>query len=215
MKKRSRNAVDPSLILEHEGGGRKRAKASHFEAESSTSARSKAAASAGSIIGNGEMTAAIHDRIVSITKSMVYFKDKATKRKLSDIFLEKPCPQTYPDYYQIVDKPIGMNDILRKGRAKLYSSINDFRDDWNLLFKNASTYNGEGSWIVADGKVLKAELEKLMDIHRYQWQLHPSPGNKSKAPNHFRGVEDITIKLPTLCYSGTDASTTREGKQYQ
>ena len=216
-KKRSRNAVDPSLILEHEGGARKRAKASHFEAESSTSARSKAAASAGSIIGNGEMTAAIHDRIVSITKSMVYFKDKASKRKLSDIFLEKPCPQTYADYYRIVDKPIGMNDILRKGRAKLYSSINDFRDDWNLLFKNASTYNGEGSWIVADSKVLKAELEKLMEkngltVSAQQASKKPvriklslKMGKKKKAPK--AGDGDRNGAPPAASMKSTDSQS--------
>jgi len=112
---------------------------------------------------NGEMTAAIYERLISVTRSIIYFKEKGTKRKLSEIFLEKPCPQTYPDYYQLVDKPIGMNDILRKCRAKLYASVKDFQDDWNMLFENALTYNGKGSWIVADGNVLKGELGRLMD----------------------------------------------------
>lgn len=105
----------------------------------------------------------MYDRLISVTRSIIYHKDKSTKRKLSDIFLEKPCPQTYADYYQIVDTPIGMNDILRKCRAKLYASINDFRADWTTLFKNALTYNGEGSWIVVDAEALKAELDRLLD----------------------------------------------------
>jgi len=166
-KKRNRNAVDPSLILENDGGGRKRSKTKHLELED-TSSRSKAGGAASSassvaVSGNGEITAAMYDRLISVTRSIIYFKEKGTKRKLSEIFLEKPCPQTYSDYYQIVDKPVGMNDILRKCRAKLYSSVNDFRDDWNTLFKNALTYNGEGSWIVNDAEALKVELDRLMD----------------------------------------------------
>lgn len=152
--------VDPSLILDYDGGGRKRSKAEQFEVDTS-SARSKPVLGKG---GNSdEVTPAIQERLYSVTKSVIYFKDKATNRKLSEIFLERPCPQTYPDYYQIIEKPIGMNDILRKCRAKLYTSMKDFREDWDNLFKNALTYNGAGSWIVADADTLKGEYDKLMD----------------------------------------------------
>lgn len=161
-KKRNRNAVDPSLILEDDDGGRKRSKVNHLEIDN-TSSRSKAGASSTGGSSNGEITAAMYDRLISVTRSIIYFKEKDTKRKLSEIFLEKPCPQTYPDYYQIINKPIGMNDILRKCRAKLYATVNDFRDDWKLLFKNSVTYNGAGSWIVLDAEVLKEELGRLMD----------------------------------------------------
>ena len=159
--KRKINDLDTSLILENDGGGRKRGKTELFEVDDSSS-RSKIGFSSASG-GNEEITPAMYERLSSVTKSVIYFKDKNTKRKLSEIFLEKPCPQTYPDYYQIIEKPIGMNDIQRKCRAKLYTTLKDFRDDWNTLFKNAHTYNGEGSWIVNDAEVLRGELDKLMD----------------------------------------------------
>ena len=162
-KKRNRNAVDTSLIVEDEGGGRKRHKTSHPELEAASSRSKASASSAAGGSWDGEITTAMNDRLISVTKSVIYFKEKGTKRKLSDVFLEKPCPQTYPDYYQIIDKPIGMNDILRKCRAKMYSTVSDFRDDWNTLFRNAVTYNGEGSWIVIDAETLKGELDRLMD----------------------------------------------------
>ena len=159
--KRKINDLDTSLILETDGGGRQRGKTELFQLDDSSS-RSKIGFSSASG-GNEEITPAMYERLSSVTKSVIYFKDKNTKRKLSEIFLEKPCPQTYPDYYQIIEKPIGMNDIQRKCRAKLYTTLKDFRDDWNTLFKNAHTYNGEGSWIVNDAEVLRGELDKLMD----------------------------------------------------
>jgi ATP-dependent helicase STH1/SNF2 len=161
-KKRSRNSVDTSLILEHDDSGRKRSKTKHLQIDD-TSSRSKAGSSFAKSFGSGEVSNAMYDKLLSITRSIIYLKEKGSKRKLSDIFLEKPCPQTYPDYYQLINKPIGMNDILRKCRAKLYSSANNFLDDWNTLFKNALTYNGEGSWIVNDADVIRAELDRLME----------------------------------------------------
>jgi ATP-dependent helicase STH1/SNF2 len=162
-KKRNRNAVDPSLILDYDGsGGRKRSKTTHLQLDDATP-RSKASSSSNGGLGNGDITAAMYDRLLSVTRSIIYLKEKGTKRKLSDIFLEKPCPQTYPDYYQLIEKPIGMNDILRKCRAKLYSSGKEFREDWNTLFKNALTYNGEGSWIVNDAEFIRGELDRLME----------------------------------------------------
>ena len=158
--KKRKADLDSSAILD-DGGGRKRAKAENFIDDSSRAASSNASGA-----GSDEVTPAVQERLFSVTKSVIYYKDKATQRKLSEIFLEKPCPQTYPDYYQIIEKPIGMNDILRKCRAMLYTSLKDFRDDWNNLFKNALTYNGAGSWIVLDAETLKGELDKLMDKNR-------------------------------------------------
>jgi hypothetical protein len=152
-KKRGRNAVDTSNIVDN-FGERKRIKTAHLDSSPSTRPKKTV-----SDFGSGE---AMHDRLLSITKSIIYLKEKGTKRKLADIFLEKPCPQTYPDYYQLINKPIGMNDILRKCRAKVYSTANEFLDDWNTLFANAVTYNGEGSWIVNDTKVIRAELDRLV-----------------------------------------------------
>ncbi|KAL7490103.1 hypothetical protein ACHAW6_015831 [Cyclotella cf. meneghiniana] len=161
-KKRSRNAVDPSLIIDDFGTGRKRAKVSPVDQFTSTS-RQKPVVIAGDKSGNAMVTPEINERLISITRSIIYFKEKGTNRKVSEIFLEKPCPTTYPDYYQLIENPIGMNDILRKCRTNLYSTVNDFRDDWNTLFRNALTYNGEGSWVVIDADTLKAEFNRLMD----------------------------------------------------
>ena len=160
--KKRKADLDSSAILD-DGGGRKRAKAENFIDDSSLLNSSRAASSNASGAGSDEVTPAVQERLFSVTKSVIYYKDKATQRKLSEIFLEKPCPQTYPDYYQIIERPIGMNDILRKCRAMLYTSLKDFRDDWDTLFKNALTYNGAGSWIVLDTETLKGELDKLMD----------------------------------------------------
>ena len=52
---------------------------------------------------------------------------------------------------------------MKKCRSKLYEKVKEFRDDWNLMFDNAKTFNGEGSWIVADAIVLDNELQRLLE----------------------------------------------------
>lgn len=104
----------------------------------------------------------VNDRLISICKSVIALKDDKTKRRRSDIFREKPCPQTYPDYYQIIENPISINDIMQKCRSKAYSSVDDFLKDWAVMFANAKTYNGDGSWIVLDAIELDAELNRLV-----------------------------------------------------
>jgi ATP-dependent helicase STH1/SNF2 len=172
-KKRSRNSVDPSLIID-DYAGRKRAKVSPTDQNTSTTRKKPDA-----IEGNAAVTPEVNERLISITRSLIYFKDKATGRKVSELFLEKPCPATYPDYYQLIDTPIGMNDILRKCRAKLYSTVKEFSDDWMTLFKNALTYNGEGSWVTIDADTLKAEFTRLMEKNTKQGEQSESSKSKN------------------------------------
>ena len=101
-------------------------------------------------------------KLISCSKSVVDLKEPGTKRKLSDIFLEKPDPATFPDYYEIIEKPIAINDILRKCRAKLYADLQEFKSDWKLMFTNAVKFNGEGSWVVEDAQALEKELERVL-----------------------------------------------------
>jgi hypothetical protein len=101
-------------------------------------------------------------KLVSCSKSVVALKDPATKRRIAEIFLEKPDPATFPDYYDIIEKPIAINDILRKCRNKLYITIPEYREDWNLMFANARRFNGDDSWVAQDALALEKELERVL-----------------------------------------------------
>jgi Bromodomain len=114
------------------------------------------------VSGNSDLTDWTFRKLISCGKSVVALKDPSTKRRLSDIFLEKPDPATFPDYYELIEKPIAINDILRKCRAKVYDDILEFKDDWKLMFKNAKQFNGEGSWVVEDARALERELDRVM-----------------------------------------------------
>lgn len=111
---------------------------------------------------NSDLTDWTFRKLISCSKSVVALKEPSTKRRVAEIFLDKPDPATFPDYYEIIEKPIAINDILRKCRAKVYETIREFRDDWTLMFANARKFNGENSWVVDDAKALEKELERVL-----------------------------------------------------
>ena len=119
-------------------------------------------------------------KLVSCSKSVVALKDPSTKRRFADLFLEKPDPATFPDYYEIIEKPIAINDILRKCRNKLYVNIQEFRDDWRLMFNNAKKFNGEDSWVVEDAKNLERELDRVLKKNGFTDGQVPSSKKKKK-----------------------------------
>jgi ATP-dependent helicase STH1/SNF2 len=119
-------------------------------------------------------------KLISCSKSVVALKDPSTKRRVSEIFLEKPDASAFPDYYEIVDKPVGINDILRKCRAKLYPDLREFRDDWKLMFANARKFNGEGSWVVEDAVALEKELERVLKKNGFTDDDKPPTSKKKR-----------------------------------
>lgn len=129
-----------------------------------------------------DMTDWTFRKLISCTKAVIALKDPSTKRRFSEIFLEKPSPEQFPDYYELIEKPIAINDILRKCRAKIYTNLEEFRNDWNLMFLNARTFNGDGSWVVQNGTALEKELERVLKKNGFGdvTPKKPPPPKKAK-----------------------------------
>ena len=70
-------------------------------------------------------------------------------------FLELPDRQQYSDYYQLITKPICLNDIERNIRDGSYKTIEDMEQHILTLVSNAQTYNQEGSDIYMDAEQIK------------------------------------------------------------
>lgn len=113
-------------------------------------------------IPGSELTDWTYRKLITCTKAVIALKDPATKRRLADVFLDKPSPEQFPDYYEMIQKPMAINDILRKCRGKLYTNMREYREDWRLMLANAKTFNGAESWVVKDGEALEKELERVL-----------------------------------------------------
>ncbi|XP_068230522.1 protein polybromo-1 isoform X3 [Palaemon carinicauda] len=66
-----------------------------------------------------------------------------------------PSREKYPDYYQIIDRPVDLKTIGQRIVNKKYSNIDELEEDLNLMFSNACAFNEPGSRIFKDARTLK------------------------------------------------------------
>ncbi|QRV76715.1 SNF2 family amino-terminal protein [Ceratobasidium sp. AG-Ba] len=77
------------------------------------------------------------------------------------LFKEPPRRSDYPDYYDLIPKPIAMSHIRKRMTGTYYKTVTAFRDDWRLMFNNARTYNTEDSAVYHDAEVMQKVLEAV------------------------------------------------------
>ncbi|KAJ6573921.1 SNF2-family ATP dependent chromatin remodeling factor snf21 [Mycena vulgaris] len=80
-------------------------------------------------------------------------------RKRCDLFRELPDKHEYPNYYQLITQPIALSHLRKRGGGPYYKDVQQYRNDWTLMFNNARTFNQEGSWVYIDAD----EMEKVLD----------------------------------------------------
>ncbi len=76
--------------------------------------------------------------------------ESGENRRVCELFEELPEREEYPDYYQIIHRPMCLKDIKKKINRNQYSSVEDFEKDIKLLVNNAQTYNQNGSIVYND-----------------------------------------------------------------
>lgn len=80
-----------------------------------------------------------------------------------DIYLDLPSREDYPDYYQMIKSPLCLNQVAEKIDSHSYNQLAELIADYDLIFKNAMTYNVEGSMVYEDALLLKQLVHDTVD----------------------------------------------------
>ena len=75
-------------------------------------------------------------------------------RQLSLIFLRLPNMKEFPDYYEVIKRPIDFEKIGAKLKHGLYSNLELCFEDFGLMFDNACKFNEPDSQIYKDALTL-------------------------------------------------------------
>jgi protein polybromo-1 len=94
------------------------------------------------IINRKSHSNSLQEKISYLIQSIKTYTNRQG-RTLSSAFLALPSKIDYPDYYEIIQKPIDLKRI----ELRQYLSINDLGYDLKLMFDNALLYNEPGSMI--------------------------------------------------------------------
>lgn len=60
---------------------------------------------------------------------------------LHDFFLQLPDADEYPDYYEIIKRPLALDAIQQKLDQRAYASLPDIKHDFETICNNAKRYN--------------------------------------------------------------------------
>uniref|UniRef100_A0A158Q8R4 Bromo domain-containing protein n=1 Tax=Elaeophora elaphi TaxID=1147741 RepID=A0A158Q8R4_9BILA len=89
-------------------------------------------------------------------------------RELALPFLQLPSKFDYPDYYDVIRRPIDLTKIRNRITSNYYDSTDALIGDFNLMFDNACRYNEPESLIYKDALSLqKLILLKKRDLCKY------------------------------------------------
>ncbi|EJU02571.1 Bromodomain-containing protein [Dacryopinax primogenitus] len=84
----------------------------------------------------------------------------STGRLLCYDFLRLPSRRLYPDYYEIIKRPLCMEDVKMSLDSLSYSNLEAVRQDLLTIFRNAQRYNVKESTIWQDAKHMKKLINK-------------------------------------------------------
>jgi hypothetical protein len=68
--------------------------------------------------------------------------------------MRRPSKRLYPDYYQVIQTPVALEDVKKQLEHGGYASLEAVKQDFELCFNNAKQYNMKDSEIWKDAKDL-------------------------------------------------------------
>ena len=148
------------------------------------------------------------DRLKNIKKKAVSLQQKvktlydtlkdyrdAKGRQLSLIFLKLPSKHEYPDYYDIIKRPIDLEKISSKIRNNQYETMEDAVADFTLVFDNAAKYNEPDSQIYKDAQTLARLAHQTVRHITEDGDGIPDARAAVALPGHLRGSA-VPVGLP-------------------
>ncbi|TKA82412.1 hypothetical protein B0A49_00011 [Cryomyces minteri] len=167
-----------------------------------------------------EILDTVHDSLMDLEEPSN--SEGIQPRGIIDPFIELPPRNLYPDYYELIKKPICMEQIQKKINKKEYHNLKQFRNDIGLLCNNCRHYNEDSSILYQDANLIEETcLQKLReatgpypDFQDYDDQDSSIRDGRSTAPMSSVGTPQasagparkLKLKLNQSSRAGTDSA---------
>ncbi|CAG5124399.1 unnamed protein product [Candidula unifasciata] len=141
------------------------------------------------------------DKLQDLYESVRDYQDRSG-RALSSPFIKLPNKADYPDYYEVIKRPIDMQRIQQKMLAGQYDSVEDMVADFVQMFDNACKYNEPESVIYKDALTLQRVcFQKKLEL-------------MSDCMNEVPDVKALTQELMKNLFISTFNHEDEEGRCY-
>lgn len=112
-----------------------------------------------------------------------------------------PIKDNVPDYFEKISKPMDLGTVLQKLESDAYSSVDEWKKDVNLIWKNALNYHKNNEVIIMIAK-------ELMDVFKSYTELIP----RSELEAWTYKVRRMQSKLDKLINSKPEAINKQKQK---
>ncbi|XP_034240054.1 protein polybromo-1 isoform X2 [Thrips palmi] len=116
-------------------------------------------------------------------------------RQLSVIFSKLPSKLEYPDYYEVIKRPIDLDKISQKLRTSAYENLEEVAQDLILMCDNACKYNEPDSQLYKDALMLhRLTIQTKLQLRE----------DEESVPDVQLAVQDLLLSLFTSFYNHQD-----------
>eukprot|EP00731_Ephydatia_muelleri_P002754 Em0001g2754a len=136
----------------------------------------------------------IKKRLMAIYRVLVQHRDPLEGRIITDLFVKRPSPKMYPEYYTIIKRPIDLREIYQKIRELKYDRLEDLLVDVNQMVTNACQFNEEGSQVYTDALTLGRLAQEAYRVLQEGW---PETRGRDKAQERLSISEPVHLAPPT------------------
>lgn len=108
--------------------------------------------------------------LVTMLRSLAATDEEGNTRARTELFETLPDRTEYPDYYDIIKKPVALDTVLAKAQLKGSSSSSyklvTVKNDLIQMCRNAMRFNEQGSEVYADAEVIRDEVERWYKLNK-------------------------------------------------
>ena len=137
------------------------------------------------------------EKLKKLVDTIKEYKDPKG-RQLSIIFMKLPNAKDFPDYYEVIKKPVDLFKISTKLTSNAYGSLDECQADLVLMFDNACKYNEPDSQIYKDALTLQNLVVRTCKT------LAEEDLDESSVPNVIEAVQEILSRIFIEMYNQQD-----------
>eukprot|EP01147_Barroeca_monosierra_P002562 gene2562-5481_t len=126
-------------------------------------------------------------------------------RKVADMFMELPSKKEFPEYYQVITKPMDINTILKRINRGSIQSFNQLKEAFDLVFDNAQIFNEDDSQVHRDAIYLQRIVHAM--ISRLQLKQEE---NAKREPDKYAPLAKRVKTVQTAATSGEPVLTAKK-----
>lgn len=157
-------------------------------------------------------TDAVQEEGRELLKAIDRLAEKRTQRAISVEFQRLPSRKLYPDYYQLIKKPIALDIVQDNLEDGEYVTLELMREDLLQMCNNAKRYNQKGSMLYSDA----AQIARLVknwsgDADNYSEDSDFEDSTKEVSARNYRTMLNQTIKG---IFSQLKEAKDRSGRKY-